>query len=116
MQTTTPPGQTFAKHWATYAALGVPTIDLETWRLRTSGLVENELNLSFQELQNLSQVTLTRDFHCVGPGELVFANPEPKPIEAIRVGDHIIGLDGRRHLVRRVLRKEHSGEVLKIKA
>ena len=65
MQTTTPPGQTFAKRWAIYAALGVPTIDLETWRLRTSGLVEKELNLSFRELQNLPQVKFTRDFSCV---------------------------------------------------
>jgi DMSO/TMAO reductase YedYZ molybdopterin-dependent catalytic subunit len=65
MQTTTPPGQSFAKRWAIYAALGVPKIDLETWRLGTSGLVERELNLTFKESQTLPQVQLTRDFHCV---------------------------------------------------
>ena len=65
MQTTTPPGQTFARRWALYAALSVPKIDLATWRLHTSGLVENKLNLSFQELQNLPQVKFTRDFSCV---------------------------------------------------
>ena len=116
MQTTTPPGQTFARRWAIYAALGVPTIDLETWRLHTSGLVENELNLSSRELQNLPQVKFTRDFHCLGPGQLVFANPEPKTIEEIRVGDHVIGRDGRGHIVRNVLRKKHCGQLLKIKA
>jgi DMSO/TMAO reductase YedYZ molybdopterin-dependent catalytic subunit len=65
MQTTTPPGQTFAKRWAIYSALGVPKIDIETWRLHTSGLVEKELSLSFEELKPLPQVKFTRDFSCV---------------------------------------------------
>jgi len=65
MQTATPPGQTFAKRWAIYAALGVPQIDLGSWRLSTKGQVEKELNLSFEELQKLPQIKLIRDFHCV---------------------------------------------------
>jgi len=59
------PGQFYAKRFAIYSALGVPRIKLETWRLSVSGLVENELSLSFEELQHLPQVRLTRDFHCV---------------------------------------------------
>jgi len=65
MQSTVPPGQTFAKRWALYIALGVPKIELNTWRLTTSGLVEKPLSFSFEELQNLPQVKFTRDFHCV---------------------------------------------------
>ena len=65
MQTSTPPGQSFAKRWAIYAALGVPEIKLDTWRLSTKGLVEKELSLSFDDLQKLPQVQLKRDFHCV---------------------------------------------------
>jgi len=65
MQSTTPPGQSFARRWAIYAALGVPKIDLENWRLTTKALVEKQLSLSFQELQSLPQVHLTRDFSCV---------------------------------------------------
>jgi DMSO/TMAO reductase YedYZ molybdopterin-dependent catalytic subunit len=65
MTTTVPSGQTFAKRWAIYAALGVPDIKLETWSLSTKGLVEKKLNLSFDDLQKLPQVKLTRDFHCV---------------------------------------------------
>jgi len=65
MQTPVPPGQSFARRWAIYAAFGVPRIDIEAWRLTTSGLVERELNLSFTELENLPQLKLTRDFHCV---------------------------------------------------
>jgi DMSO/TMAO reductase YedYZ molybdopterin-dependent catalytic subunit len=63
--TPTPPGQTFARRWAIYAALGVPKIELEKWRLSTKGLVEKELTFSFQDLQALPQVKLTRDFSCV---------------------------------------------------
>jgi len=65
MQTTIPPGQSFAKRWAIYAALGVPNIDLAAWRLSTRGLVERELSLSFDDLQKLPQVKLTKDFQCV---------------------------------------------------
>jgi DMSO/TMAO reductase YedYZ molybdopterin-dependent catalytic subunit len=65
MQTSIPPGQSFAKRWAIYAALGVPEIKLDTWRLSTKGLIEKELSLSFDDLQKLPQVQLKRDFHCV---------------------------------------------------
>jgi DMSO/TMAO reductase YedYZ molybdopterin-dependent catalytic subunit len=64
-QTSTPPGQFYAKRWALYSALGMPEIKLETWRLSVTGLVERELSLSFDELQRLPQMKLTRDFHCV---------------------------------------------------
>jgi len=65
MQTSIPPGQSFAKRWAIYAALGVPEIKLDAWRLSIKGLVEKELSLSFDDLQKLPQVQLKRDFHCV---------------------------------------------------
>jgi len=64
-QTQTPPGQTFAKRWALYTALGVPRINLSNWRLSTKGLVNRELSMSFDELQKLPQIKLQRDFHCV---------------------------------------------------
>ena len=60
-----PPGQFYAKRFALYSALGIPRIKLENWRLSITGLVEKELNLSFEELQRLPRVKLTRDFHCV---------------------------------------------------
>jgi len=65
LQIAAAPGQFYAKRWALYSALGVPRIRLETWRLSISGLVEKELSISFEELQRLPQVKLTRDFHCV---------------------------------------------------
>ncbi len=65
VQTTVPPGQTYAKRWAIYAALGAPELKLDSWRLTTKGLVEKELTLSFEDLQKLPQVKLTRSFNCV---------------------------------------------------
>ena len=63
--TTMPAGQTFARRWAIYAALGLPEVDLKSWRLNTTGLVDKPLTLSFEDLEKLPQMTLTRDFHCV---------------------------------------------------
>lgn len=116
MQTTMPPGQSFAKRWAIYAALGLPEIKLDAWSLSTKGLVEKELSFGFDELQKLPQIKLTRDFHCLSPGSLVFTNPLAKRIEDVRVGDDIIGIDGRRHRVEKLVRKRHDGRLLKIKA
>ncbi|HUK27808.1 MAG TPA: sulfite oxidase-like oxidoreductase [Candidatus Acidoferrales bacterium] len=65
MQTTIPRGQTFAKRWAIYTALGVPKINLANWQLTTSGLVDSPLKLTFAELQKLPQLKLTKSFHCV---------------------------------------------------
>ena len=65
MQTTTPAGQTFARRWAIYAAFGVPKLDINSWRLNTKGLVDKPLTLSFEDLEKLPQVKLTKDFHCV---------------------------------------------------
>jgi DMSO/TMAO reductase YedYZ molybdopterin-dependent catalytic subunit len=59
------PGQFYAKRFAIYSALGVPRIRLETWRLSVCGLVAKELSLSYEELQRLPQLKITRDFHCV---------------------------------------------------
>jgi DMSO/TMAO reductase YedYZ molybdopterin-dependent catalytic subunit len=64
-ETSPAPGQYYAKRFVIYSALGEARIKLETWRLSVSGLVENELILSFEELQRLPQAKLTRDFHCV---------------------------------------------------
>jgi DMSO/TMAO reductase YedYZ molybdopterin-dependent catalytic subunit len=65
LRTNVPAGQTFARRWAIYAALGVPQIDLNRWRLNLKGLVHKPLAFSFDDLQKLPQVNLTRDFHCV---------------------------------------------------
>jgi DMSO/TMAO reductase YedYZ molybdopterin-dependent catalytic subunit len=60
------PDQYYGKRWIFYSALGDPApIRAEDWHLKTSGLVERPLDLTFDAMQKLPQVKLTRDFQCV---------------------------------------------------
>ena len=43
----------------------MPRTDLATWDFRVFGAVENELVLSYDELQALPQTEITTDIHCV---------------------------------------------------
>ena len=52
--------------WRIYTvAATMPTFDPATWRLRIGGLVEQPLELSYDELRALPQVSQVTDFHCV---------------------------------------------------
>ena len=48
-----------------YAKLGIPKIDIRTWRLRVHGLVKNPLELTYDELRGLGVVAIVDDLHCV---------------------------------------------------
>ncbi len=60
-----PPGQYLTDKWPVLHAGGVPKTDLATWDLRIFGDVENEIVLSYDELQALPQIEITADIHCV---------------------------------------------------
>jgi DMSO/TMAO reductase YedYZ molybdopterin-dependent catalytic subunit len=60
-----PPGQYFGKKWIIYAALGIPRVDIKNYKLKVDGLVENPLELLFDELVNLGTEKYTADFNCV---------------------------------------------------
>ena len=59
------PNQYYGNRWIIYSALGEPVIRSEEWHLKTSGLVETPLDLSFDEMQKLPQAKFTKDFQCV---------------------------------------------------
>jgi len=59
------PGQFYGNRWIIYSALSEPVIRAEDWRLKTSGLVEKEIDLSFDDMQKMPQTKLVRDFQCV---------------------------------------------------
>jgi DMSO/TMAO reductase YedYZ molybdopterin-dependent catalytic subunit len=59
------PNQYYGNRWIIYSAMGEPVIRAEDWHLKTSGLVEKPLNLSFEEMQKLPQTRFTADFQCV---------------------------------------------------
>ncbi len=64
-ETIVPPGQYFIKNFIVYSVLGTPLIDKERYRLRVTGLVERELEFSYDELLRLPQIKVTADSHCV---------------------------------------------------
>ena len=61
-----PPGQYFTEKWPVLHAGSVPRYDdLETWTFRVFGEVENEVELSWAQLNALPRSSNTQDIHCV---------------------------------------------------
>ena len=61
----TPPGQTLTSKWPVLHYGGVPTISREEWRLRIWGLVEEEIELDWDEFSKLPRTHVKCDIHCV---------------------------------------------------
>ena len=60
-----PPGQHLTEKWPVLHAGGVPRVDLGSWRLRVTGEVEQEVELTWDELNALPRSSTTQDIHCV---------------------------------------------------
>src|SRR6201982_868731 len=60
-----PPGQYLTEKWPVLHAGAVPTIDLEAWRLRVWGEVEEGGALHFHRPRPLPPPDATSDIHCV---------------------------------------------------
>lgn len=112
-----PPNQVWARKFVIYGALGIPEVQVKDWKLTVTGLVERRVEFTYDDLTSkMPNTKIVRDFNCLMPGSMVYANPEPTPIENVRVGDNIVGSDGRLHTVRKLIKRHHDGYVLGIKA
>src|SRR3954466_15570905 len=61
-----PPGQYLTEKWPVLHAGSVPRDDdLSTWSLRVFGEVEEEVELTWQQLAELPHSENTQDIHCV---------------------------------------------------
>jgi DMSO/TMAO reductase YedYZ molybdopterin-dependent catalytic subunit len=60
-----PPGQYLTEKWPVLHAGSIPDVDLATWDFRVWGEVENEVTLSWDELNALPRTEHTQDIHCV---------------------------------------------------
>ncbi|MBM4415800.1 MAG: sulfite oxidase-like oxidoreductase [Chloroflexi bacterium] len=60
-----PKGQRLTEGWPVLSYGSNPRIDLATWEFRVFGLVEQEVRLSWEQLQALPQVRSRSDMHCV---------------------------------------------------
>jgi DMSO/TMAO reductase YedYZ molybdopterin-dependent catalytic subunit len=60
-----PPGQHMTEKWPVLHAGSVPDTDLATWTFRVSGEVEQELELSWEQFNDLPRSGNVQDIHCV---------------------------------------------------
>ncbi len=60
-----PPRQARTRKWPVLDAYGPPRVDLKTWRLEITGLVEQPLSYGWEEFRDLPRVKVFSDFHCV---------------------------------------------------
>jgi DMSO/TMAO reductase YedYZ molybdopterin-dependent catalytic subunit len=60
-----PPGQHMTEKWPVLHAGSVPHIDLASWRFRISGEIEQEVELTWEQFNELPRTGNTQDIHCV---------------------------------------------------
>ena len=60
-----PPGQFVTDKFPVLTFGPTPRIDLDAWQFRVSGLVDEEITLDWKQFNDLPQVTLDAEFHCV---------------------------------------------------
>jgi DMSO/TMAO reductase YedYZ molybdopterin-dependent catalytic subunit len=60
-----PPGQYLTNKWPVLHAGGVPHVDIATWRLRITGEVEQEVELTWEAFKALPRSSNVQDIHCV---------------------------------------------------
>lgn len=60
-----PPGQRYIKKWIIYAALGVPKVNINEWKLKIFGNVEKGFELTYEDLMKMDHIKYDADFHCV---------------------------------------------------
>jgi DMSO/TMAO reductase YedYZ molybdopterin-dependent catalytic subunit len=60
-----PPGQSRTRKWPVLDASGAPTIDLDRWRFRVSGLSAQTVEWDWAGFNKLPRVKVFADFHCV---------------------------------------------------
>jgi DMSO/TMAO reductase YedYZ molybdopterin-dependent catalytic subunit len=78
-----PPGQYLTEKWPVLHYGGVPRIDLATWDFRVTGLVEEPLKLTFDEVMALPRQTVTADVHCVTRWSMLDSAWEGIPVREI---------------------------------
>jgi DMSO/TMAO reductase YedYZ molybdopterin-dependent catalytic subunit len=60
-----PPGQHMTAKWPVLHAGGIPDVDLAAWRFTVTGEVEQELELTWEQLNELPKSSTVQDIHCV---------------------------------------------------
>lgn len=82
-QESLPPGQVAGKKFVIYAALGVPSIDLDSWAFTIDGLVGHPLKYTYQQLLARPQEHYVRTFDCVTRWSIRNAEWEGVPLRRL---------------------------------
>lgn len=61
----TPPGQRLVQGFPIMDLGFQPEMNIDTWKLKISGLVPKQMELSLEDLKKLGTQSYTKDFHCV---------------------------------------------------
>jgi DMSO/TMAO reductase YedYZ molybdopterin-dependent catalytic subunit len=80
---TLPPGQVWGKRFVIYAALGIPKVDPQSWKLRVDGLVENQLEYTYDQLVALPHLIYVRPFFCVTKWSVKDVQWEGVPLQGV---------------------------------
>ena len=78
-----PPGQYLTEKWPVLHYGGVPRVDMATWDFRISGLVEEPIVLTHQQIMALPRKTVTSDVHCVTRWSMFDSEWEGIPISEV---------------------------------
>ena len=65
VQPDAPPGQFVTERFPVLTFGPTPRINLDDWQFKIFGLVDNEITLDWKQFNDLPQVTLDAEFHCV---------------------------------------------------
>src|SRR5205807_6426115 len=60
-----PPGQYLTEKWPVLHAGDVPRVDVATWTFRVFGAVEQEVELDWEQFNELPRASNVQDIHCV---------------------------------------------------
>lgn len=60
-----PPGQKVVEDWPVLTYGGIPRVDTKDWKLRIFGLVEQEVEFTWEQFTALPRAKVHTDIHCV---------------------------------------------------
>ncbi len=60
-----PPGQFLTTKFPVLTYGPTPKVDINTWKIRVFGMVDQEIELDWQQFSSLNWVSVDADFHCV---------------------------------------------------
>ncbi len=78
-----PPGQYLTEKWPVLHYGGVPKVDLATWTFSITGLVEQPVSLSYDQMMRLPRATVTSDVHCVTRWTMLDSTWEGIPVREV---------------------------------